>query len=81
MFKPLTITRHRSSGRHGRRFAASIAALALAAVVSSPAAAVPLRQDGPSGTHLLVDRSRSDGATPYAAKLRTTAGYQVLVYQ
>lgn len=79
MFK-LATDRQRRSGRHGHRLAASLVAIALATIISGPVAAVQLRQELPTGTRVLAGPARSDGTTPYAAKLRTTAGYQVLVF-
>lgn len=71
------------SNRHlerGRRLTASIVALALAAAISGPVAAVPLRLDQPGGSTVSVDPSRAMTTSELGAKLRTTAGYQVLVF-
>lgn len=80
MFTILANGRHRSAGRPGNGAAAAIAAIAMAVIVSSPVSAVPLKRDLPGGTVVVVDPARSDGATSYPAKLRTTKGYHVLVY-
>jgi hypothetical protein len=72
--------RKRPSGRHGRRLAASIAALAMAAAISGPVAAIPLRLDQPGGSTVSVDPSRAQRASWISAKLRTVAGYRILVF-
>ena len=45
----------RSNGRRGRRLAASIVAIAMAAAISGPVGAVPLRLDQPGGSAVSVD--------------------------
>ena len=75
-----TSARHRSSARPGRRLAASIVAVALAAAISGPVAAVPLKLDQPGGSAVSVDPSRTESSSEFGAKLRTTAGYKVLVF-
>ena len=71
---------HRSSGRLARRFATAIGAIALAAAISGPVAAVPMRLDPPGGSAVSVDPSKAESTSAYAAKLRTTMGYLVLVF-
>ncbi len=70
----------RSSSRRGRRLAASIVAVAMAAGVSGPVGAVPLKLDQPGGSAVSVDPSRTERSSELGAKLRTTAGYKVLVF-
>jgi hypothetical protein len=72
---------HRSNGRPGRRFAASIVAVAMAAAISGPVAAVPLKLDQPGDGAVSVDPSRAQVSSEFAAKLRTTSGYRVLVFE
>jgi len=72
--------RHRTNGRRGRRLAASIVALAMAAAISGPVAAVPLKLDQPGGSAVSVDPSRAESSSELGAKLRTIAGYQILVF-
>ena len=75
-----TRIRTRSNGRRGRRLAASIVAIAMAAAISGPVAAVPLKLDQPGGSAVSVDPSRAESTSEFGAKLHTTAGYQVLVF-
>ena len=70
----------RSNGPRGRRLAASIVAIAMAAAISGPVAAVPMRLDPPGGSAVSVDPSKAVSTSAYAAKLRTTMGYLVLVF-
>jgi hypothetical protein len=70
----------RPSGRHGQRIAAAIVALAMAAAISGPVAAIPLRLDQPGGGTISVDPSRVERASETSAKLRTMAGHRVLVF-
>ena len=72
--------RKRPSGRHRRRLAASLVALAMAAAISGPVAAIPLRLDQPGGSTVSVDPSRAERTSESGAKLRTVAGYRVLVF-
>jgi hypothetical protein len=76
----LAADRHRSIGRLGIRLTASVVAIAMAMAISGPAAALPLKRDLPSGIAISVDPSRSDEAASLRAKLRTTAGFRILVY-
>jgi hypothetical protein len=75
-----TPDRQQSGNRAGRRLAAAIVAVALAAAVSGPVAAIPLRLDQPGGSTVSVDPSRSQSSSEFGAKLRTTAGYRALVF-
>ena len=70
----------RSNGRRGRRLAASIVAIAMAAAISGPVGAVPLRLDQPGGSAVSVDPSRAESTNVLGAKLHTTAGYRDLVF-
>ena len=72
---------HRSSGRPGRRFAASIVAVAMAAAISGPVAAIPLKVDQPGDGAVSVDPSRAQVSSEFGAKLRTTTGYRILVFE
>lgn len=70
----------RSNGRRGRRLAASIVAIAMAAAISGPVGAVPLRLDQPGGSAVSVDPSRAESTNELEAKLHTIAGYRDLVF-
>jgi hypothetical protein len=76
-----TLAPHRTSILPGRRIAASIVAVVMAAAISGPVAAVPLKLDRPGGGVVAVDPSRARSSGGFAAKLGTTAGYRVLVFQ
>jgi len=76
-----TPDRDRSSRRPGRRFAASIVAVAMAAAVSGPVAAIPLKLDRPGDGAVSVDPSPAQVSSESGAKLRTTTGYRVLVFE
>jgi hypothetical protein len=73
--------RHGSSGRSGNRIAAMIGAVALAAAITGPAAAIPLKLDQPGDGAVSVDPSPAKVSSEFGAKLRTTSGYRVLVFE
>ena len=52
----------------------------MAAAISGPVGAVPLKLDQPGGSAVSVDPSRAESSSELAAKLRTIAGYQILVF-
>jgi hypothetical protein len=82
MYTAQATDRKRSDRRLVKRLAAPLAARALAMAISGPVGAIPLRRefpvDGPIPVTLTVP-GRIDEAAWLAAKLRTTAGRQVLV--
>ena len=74
--------RKRPDRRLVERLAAPVAALALAMAISGQVGAMPLKREFPVGGPVSVTPSepfRIDEAAWLAAKLRTTAGYRILV--
>jgi hypothetical protein len=53
----------------------------MAAAISGPVAAIPLKVDQPGDGAVSVDPSRAQVSSEFGAKLRTTTGYRILVFE